>query len=176
MDIRSNRSQRKWTNKELLGRVCWSIAFPAFFLSPRLLWEWRSFLLRQFGARIGQRVRIYPTVKILIPWNLDIGDEVAIGDGVTLYALGKIKIGDQSTISQGAHLCAGTHDYTKPEMPLLKMPINIGKAVWVCADAFVGPNVEVGDNTIIGARAVVMKSVIENCVVIGNPCRLLRKR
>jgi putative colanic acid biosynthesis acetyltransferase WcaF len=115
-------------------------------------------------------------VRISIPWNISIGDDSAIGDRATLYALGPISIGNRVTISQGAHLCAGSHDYGKPAMPLLKMPITISHEAWICADAFVGPGVSVGSGTIVGARAVVMKSFGPSLIVIGNPASVLRKR
>ncbi|GLS34420.1 hypothetical protein GCM10010869_00080 [Mesorhizobium tianshanense] len=119
---------------------------------------------------------MYPNVRIKIPWNLAIGDYAAIGDHATLYALGKISIGKGATVSQGAHLCAGTHDYHDPKMPLIKAPIAIGRDVWICADAFVGPGVTVGDRAIAGARAVVMRNVASGTIVAGNPARIVGER
>jgi putative colanic acid biosynthesis acetyltransferase WcaF len=133
-------------------------------------------MLRMFGARIGAQVHIYPTVRIAMPWNIDVGTSAAVGDRVNLYALGPIKIGARTTISQGAHLCAGSHDWQDAAMPLLKLPITIGEDCWVCADAFIGPDVMVGDNTIVGARAVVMKNVPPNVVGHGNPFRVVKAR
>jgi putative colanic acid biosynthesis acetyltransferase WcaF len=140
------------------------------------LWGWRRALLRLFGARIGREVHIYPSVRIAIPWNLAIGDQSAVGDRAILYALGPITLGKRVTVSQGAHLCAGTHDYRDPAMPLRKPPIVIGREAWICADAFVGPGVHIGVRAIVGARCVVMKNVAPDAIMIGNPARLLRPR
>lgn len=175
-DIAANRRARKWTIKEQAGRVLWHLAHPLFAWSPRPLWGWRRFLLRCFGARIGRDVHVFPTARITIPWNISIGDELAIGDRAILYALGPMDIGRQVTISQGVHLCAGSHDYKRADMPLLKLPITIGDAVWVCADAFVGPNVEIGKLAIVGARAVAMKNVPAGVIVAGNPARQVGSR
>ena len=87
-----------------------------------------------------------------------------------------LKIGRLATISQYAHLCAGTHDYTDPRFPLLRPPITIGDEVWICADAFVGPDVTVGDRSIVGARATVMKDVPSDQIVAGNPAQLVKTR
>jgi putative colanic acid biosynthesis acetyltransferase WcaF len=133
-------------------------------------------MLRTFGARVGAQVHIYPTVRIAIPWNIDVGISAAVGDRANLYALGPIKIGARTTISQGAHLCAGSHDWHDAAMPLLKLPITIGEDCWVCADAFIGPDVLIGDNAIVGARAVVMKNVPPNVVGHGNPFRVVKAR
>jgi putative colanic acid biosynthesis acetyltransferase WcaF len=147
------------------------MAYPLFRYSPRFLWIWRNVLLRLFGASIGRSVRIYPTVDIIIPWTLTIGNEATVGHQVTLYALGQITIGSRATVSQGAHLCAGTHEYTKSDFPLVKQPIVVGEGVWICADAFVGPNVKLGDYCVVGARAVVMRDVVPGLIVAGNPAK-----
>lgn len=175
VDVSANRASRKYTRREQMGRVAWAFVWPAFALSPRPFWGWRRFLLRGFGAKIGQDVHIYPSVRIIIPWNLEIGDQTAVGDRAILYSLGKITLGNRVTISQGAHLCAGSHDWRKPDRPLTKPPITIEDDVWVCADAFIGPGVSVGQGVIVGARSVVMKSVVEFHVVVGNPAQVLKQ-
>lgn len=171
IDVDQNRSVRKWSKTELLGRVLWGLVKPLFKFSPRLFWGWRNFMLRTFGAKIGKRVHIFPTVLITIPWNLDIGERSAVGDRAILYALGPITVGNRATISQGAHICAGTHDIRRNDRPLVKAPITIGHDVWVAADAFVGPNVHIGDNSIVGARAVVMRNIDANSTASGNPAQ-----
>lgn len=169
VDVIANRKAKKWTAKEKLGRICWSICVPVFRFSPRPFWGWRNALLRCFGAKIGRNVRIFPSVRITIPWNMKIGDAVGVGDRGIIYALGRIQIGDRATISQGVHLCAGSHDHLDPKMPLVKDPIEIGCDVWVCADAFVGPGVSIGEGSVVGARAVLMKSTEPYAVLVGNP-------
>lgn len=171
-----NRTVRKWSNRELLGRVLWSVVSPLFKFSPRLCWGWRRWLLRVFGAKIGKEVQIYPSVQVFIPWNLEIGDWSSVGFDAVLYNLGKMRIGQRVTVSQRAHLCGGSHDYRDPTMPLLKSSIDIGDDVWLAADSFVGPDVSVGNDAIVGARAVVMKPVPAGAVVVGNPGRVIRFR
>lgn len=172
--VDQNRAAVNWTFRQKLGRVLWAAATPLFRWSPRPLWGWRRAILRTFGAGVGAEVHVYPTVRITIPWNLTLGESCAVGDRAVLYALGPITIGPRVTISQGAHLCAGTHDIRNPTRPLLKTPIEIGADVWVAADAFVGPGVVVGDGAIIGARAVVTKDIAPAHVVAGNPARTIR--
>lgn len=139
------------------------------------MWGLRRALLRLFGARIGREVHVYPTARISMPWNIEIGDQSAVGDRAILYALGPITIGARTTISQGAHLCAGTHDLTRRDRPLLTPSIEIGSEVWIAADAFVGPGVRFGDRGIAGARAVVVKDVVAGSTVVGNPAKPTRK-
>lgn len=176
VDVATNRAARKWTRWEQTGRVLWALATPLFRLSPRPFWGWRRAMLRAFGARVGCDVHIYPTVRITIPWNLALGDGCAVGDRAILYALGPIQIGPRATVSQYAHLCAGSHDLTRPDRPLTKPPIDIGADAWIAADAFVGPGVAVGNGAVVGARAVVMKNVPPGQVVAGNPAHTLRRK
>ena len=176
VNVTANRSARKWPRREQSGRVLWTLIWPLFRLSPRPLWAWRRLLLRLFGARVGLDVHIYPTVRITIPWNLQLEDYCAIGDRVILFALGPIHIGARTAISQGSHLCAGSHNWRDPAMPLTKPPISIGADVWICADAFIGPGVTVGHRAIVGARAVAMTDVAAETIVAGNPARVIRLR
>jgi putative colanic acid biosynthesis acetyltransferase WcaF len=175
-DIAANRRAQKWMRNELAARVLWALVHPVFAWSPRPLWGWRRALLRLFGARIGREVHIYPSVRIAIPWKLTVGDHAAIGDRAIIYALGEITLAERVTVSQGAHLCAGTHNYRDPAMPLLKPPIVIDRDAWICAEAFIGPGVRVGSRAIVGARCVVMTDVAPGAIMIGNPARVLRQR
>lgn len=176
MDISQNRAARKWTRRELAGRVLWATVSPFYTFSPRLCWSWRCFLLRRFGAKVGRNVRIHPSAKIFIPWNLEIGDWSSIGFDAIIYNLGPIKIGSQVTISQRSHLCAGSHDFRDPAMPLTKPPIHIGDEAWICADAFVGPGVTIEPRAIIAAAAVVIKDVASAQIVGGNPAKVIKIR
>ena len=160
-----------------IGRFVWGFVSLIFFrYSPMPLFSWRSFLLRCFGARIGDGVHIYPGVKIWAPWNLELGDECGIGNGAILYSQGKITIGRRAVVSQGAHLVAGTHDYTKAGFPLITAPINIGDYAWVAAEAFIHPGVSIGKGCVIGARSVVTKDMPEWMVCAGFPCIPIKER
>jgi putative colanic acid biosynthesis acetyltransferase WcaF len=159
------------------ARFTWNlIQVTLFRWSPRSFHGWRRWLLRMFGAKVGSRVHIYPGVKIWAPWNLEIGDEAGVGDGVILYSQGRISIGNRSVISQGAHLCSGTHDFEKEGFPIVTKPIIICSYAWVAAEVFVHPGVEIGEGTVVGARSVVVKSVPAWTVSAGNPCKTIKPR
>ena len=177
LDIAANRKSRKWTRKELAGRLAWGLlAGPLFAWTPRPMWGWRCAVLRLFGARIGRNVHISPSVRITIPWNLDIDDFSAAGDRAIFYALGPIRVGKCVTISQGAHICAGSHDWRSPKMTLIKPPITIGDDAWICADAFVGPGVTIGERAILGARGVAMRDLPAGVIATGNPAVVVSHR
>lgn len=171
------RREATFTLRNRILRVLWGIVYSVFFRpSPRPCHAWRAFLLKAFGARIGSGCHVYAKVKVWAPWNLVLDDEVGIADDVTLYTMAPIAIGKRAVISQGAHLCAGTHDYEDPGFRLCAEPIAIGPEAWICAEAFIGPGVTVGEGAVVGARAVATKNVEPWMVVAGNPARVVKKR
>lgn len=176
VDVSRNREVRKWTVKEQVARVLWALVQPWFRLLPRPFWGWRRLLLRCFGAQVGPQVHVYPSARITMPWNISLGAQCAVGDRAILYALGRIEIGARATVSQGAHVCAGNHDLSDSSRRLTKPPVVIGKDAWICADAFVGPDVRVGDGAVVGARAVVMRDIPERRIAVGNPARLTERK
>jgi len=176
LDIAKNRRAQKYSAREQVKRVLWSIMIPFFRLSPRPMFGFRSMLLRLFGARIGRQVHIYPSATVYFPWNLEIGDSSAIGENCLIYNLGPVTIGSRTTISHLAHLCAGTHDHTDPSLPLIKSGIEIGNDAWICSDAFIGPGVKVGEGAVVGARASVFREVQPFNIVGGNPAKIIGQR
>lgn len=112
----------------------------------------------------------------MFPWNLSIGDNTEIGWEVKLYNLGRITIGSHTIVSQYAHLCAGNHDYESPGFTLLKEPITIGSGVWIASDVFIGPGVHVGNDSVVAARAVVVKNIPDHVVAAGHPAKVIKER
>jgi putative colanic acid biosynthesis acetyltransferase WcaF len=160
------------------ARVVWAIVcFSLFKYSPRPCHRWRALLLRIFGAKLGRNVHVYRNVKVWAPWNLRVGDNVGIGDGANIYNMDRIEIGNYCVVSQGAHLCGGSHDYNSSNFQLFAKPIVLNDYVWICAEAFISLGVTVPTGAVIGARAVVTRTLNEPwSVYAGNPCRKIGVR
>jgi len=157
-------------------QLWWLVQGSLFAWSPQILYGWRRWLLRLFGAHIGKNVLIRPTVRITYPWKLTIGDYAWVGDDVVLYTLGNIEIGAHAVISQKAYLCTGSHDYRQPTFDIYAKPISIGEQAWLASDVFVAPGVVIGAGTVIGARSSVFKSLPPGIIAVGNPARVVRVR
>jgi putative colanic acid biosynthesis acetyltransferase WcaF len=151
-----------------LWRICGQ---PLMRLTFHNWYGIRRALLRLFGARIDATARIRPSVRISHPWRLSVGAHTAVGDHAILFCLGPITIGSRCTISQYAHLCAGSHDYTTRQMTLVARPITIEDDVWIAADVFVGPGVTVGRDTVVGARSTVFHSLPPGSICAGDNAR-----
>lgn len=170
------------TPKDFRGRSkitvqFWWIVYTLFFKpSPQVLYGWRRFLLRSFGAQIGKKVIIRPSVKITYPWKIYIGDYSWIGDDVVLYSLGNIHIGKNSVVSQKSYLCTGTHDYSKKNFPIYAKEIIIEDECWLATDVYVAPGIKIGKRTVVGSRSSVFKNLPSGKVCVGSPAKPIKNR
>jgi putative colanic acid biosynthesis acetyltransferase WcaF len=164
-----------WKNKAV--RVLWRMVYLFFFrFTPVPFFLFRRLVLKIMGADVHSNVRVYPSVDIWLPSNLVLEENCTLGPIVKVYNQGKIFIGRHSIISQGAHLCASTHDYNNSLHPLVLDSIVIESDVWVCADAFVGPGAHLSAGTVVGARAVISKKTEPWSVYAGNPAKKIKDR
>lgn len=176
LDTAGNRAARKYSPSEQARRILWAFGRWLIVLSPRPFFGWRNAVLRLFGAKIAPHVRIYSSTVVYMPWNVEIREWAALGEHVYLYSLGKVTIGRHATISYRSHVCAGTHDFSDPKLPLLKPPVTIEDGAWIGTEAFIGPGVTVRAGAIVGARAVVTKNIESLQIVAGNPARVIGMR
>ena len=175
VDVSNCPSPHSFSNK--FARLLWIIIWSCLFRpSPKILHGWRRSLLRLFGAKIGHGAHPHPSTRIWAPWNLEMGEHSCLANNTDCYCVNRICIGAHSTVSQYSFLCTASHDYTNPTMPLSTAPIKIGEGVWIAADVFVGPGIEIGDGAVIGARSSVFRSVEPWTVVAGNPAKVIKRR
>lgn len=157
-------------------QLWWLVQGVCCNLSPQFLYGWRRFWLRLFGAKIGKNVLIRPSVKVVYPWKLKIGDHSWIGDDVSLYTLGEIEIGANTVISQKCYLCTGSHDYTRPTFDIYAEKITVGEGVWLATDVFVAPGVTIDNGAVVGARSTVLNDLPEGMICYGNPAKPVKSR
>ncbi len=163
--------------RDKLRRAAWTLVQgTAYRYSPAPLHAWRRALLRAFGAKVGPGAAPYPSATVWAPWNLEMQAGSCLGPRSVCYCVDRVVLEARSVVSQGVHLCGGTHDHRAADFALLAGPIRVGAGAWVAADAFVGPGVSIGDRAVVGARSVVVKDVPADMVVVGNPARSIARR
>jgi putative colanic acid biosynthesis acetyltransferase WcaF len=158
-------------------RACWNLIWITLASwTPPPLHKWRILLLRLFGAKVDWSCHVYGSVRVWYPPNLEMATRAALGPRADCYAMSRITLGNRAIVSQGAHLCGGTHDLDDPHFQLYALPIHIGADAWIAAEAFVGPGVNVGQGAVLGARGVAFRDLEAWTVYAGNPAQKIRKR
>lgn len=157
-------------------QLWWLVQATLFRASPQVLYGFRRWLLRLFGAKVGIGVIVRPSATITYPWQVEFGDHCWIGDHVVIYSFALIRIGSNAVVSQRSYLCAGTHDYRSEAFDLLGYPIVIGARAWVAADVFIGPGVTVGEGAVVGSRSSVFTDLPAMMVCTGSPAKPVKPR
>jgi putative colanic acid biosynthesis acetyltransferase WcaF len=180
LDARASRPLEGGPSFSLRNRMMRAVWNLSWWLlaswTPPPLRGWRRFLLRIFGAAVAPTATVYGSARIWLPSNLQLGRYVIIGPRTTVYNMSKIILEDYAVVSQGAHLCTGTHDIEDPYFQLKSRPITIGSRAWVAADAFVGPGVRIGEGAVLSARGCTFRDLESWTVYTGNPAQAIRKR
>ena len=175
-DLSQYRNTLSWQNQfvRLLWIITWGLLARPF---PRSLGSsWKRFLLRLFGAKIHKTAIVYSSVRIYMPWQLEMHEYSCLAPEVDCYNVAKIRIGAHTTVSQKSYLCSASHDITDSSHPLITAPIIIKEKAWVSASCFIGMGVTVGEGAVVGATASVFKDVEPWTVVGGNPAKFIKKR
>lgn len=163
--------------KHRMTRALWTVTWFLFAAwTPPPLRRWRIFLLRLFGAKLHSTVNVYGSAKIWYPANLEMNAYATLGPGVICYSMAPIRIGHHVVISQRAHLCCGSHDISDPTFQLTARPIDIGNNAWICAEAFVGPGVYIGEGAVLAARGTAFSDLAPWSVSMGNPATYVKDR
>lgn len=176
IDHRKNKSI--FSRKNKVARIIWNFTYLLFFKPTPdfILNNYRIFLLKLFGAKIGGGSVVYPTAKIWAPWNLEVGEFSCIGPYADIYSMDKIIIGDHVTISQNAVICAGSHDIHSHSMRLITKKITIDNFSWICAYAKILPGAVIGEGSVVGLDSIVSKVTEPWYVYAGNPARKIKPR
>ncbi len=173
-----SKYQNALSRKNQVARLLWTITWAIFARPlPRSLGNsWKIFLLRLFGAKVDKTAVVYSSVRIYMPWNLEMNAYSCLAPEVDCYNVNKIIIGAHTTISQKTYLCGASHDVGLTYNPLIHAPIIIEDQVWIGANAYVGMGVTIGQGAVVGANACVYKDVEPWTIVGGNPAKFIKKR
>jgi maltose O-acetyltransferase len=111
-------------------------------------------------------------------YQIHVGARTFINYGVVLLDVGTITIGEDVQVGPNVQFLTPTHPLD-PETRRAKWeaakPITIGNNVWLGGGVIILPGVSIGENTVVGAGAVVTKDLPANVVAVGNPARVIRQ-
>ena len=125
---------------------------------------------------VGKGIEIYGTFVCHAPHNVVLGDHVSINDYVYINGAGGVIIGDNVALSAGCKIISTKLDSScfVDKRKYINEKIVIGNNVQIGANAVVLPGVTICDNVIVGAGAIVTKSIKKEGVYIGTPAICLR--
>ncbi|XGV97104.1 MAG: WcaF family extracellular polysaccharide biosynthesis acetyltransferase [Leptolyngbya sp. BL-A-14] len=164
------------------GAPYWKQLLWYFLGAPFVKSSWlpisslKVFILRFFGAQIGQGVRIKPGVSIKFPWRLVVGDHVWIGENAWIDNLALVHLESNVCLSQKVYLCTGNHDWSDPAFQLKIAPIHIKEGSWIAAGAIVGPGVTVEQGAVLTLGGVALRSLSAMTIYTGNPAQPVKAR
>ncbi|MBS2098453.1 WcaF family extracellular polysaccharide biosynthesis acetyltransferase [Carboxylicivirga linearis] len=161
----------------IIKRTIWFFINALFFINPMNPFSGLKVrLLRMFGAKVGKKVMIKPSVNIKYPWNLEIGDYTWIGEKVWIDNLDKTVIGKNCCLSQGAMLLIGNHDYKSVTFDLMVAPITLEDGVWIGANSIVIGGVTCKSHSVLSVNSVSSSNLEPYSIYRGNPAVKVKDR
>ncbi len=150
--------------------------------------EKKSAILKKLLGKVGKNVGIGVPFYCDHGKSIFIGDDVIVGLNCTFVDNAEIHIGNRVMIAPNVQIYTASHP-TLPQERLIDnwegvsptyfrtyaKPVIIEDNVWIGGGAIILPGVTIGKNAVIGAGSVVNKSIPENCVAAGNPCKVIKK-
>ena len=150
--------------------------------------EKREVLESLFGS-IGTNVSVGSPFICDYGCNIYLGSNVSVNMNCTFVDCNKITIGNNVLIASNVQIYTATHpveleERLTPEWNpesgeyfcrTYALSVTIGDGCWIGGGVIILPGVKIGNGSVIGAGSVVTKDIPENCVAVGNPCRIIRK-
>jgi acetyltransferase-like isoleucine patch superfamily enzyme len=120
----------------------------------------------------GEGTSIYDSCLVL--GDVKVGRRCWIGPFTILDGSGGLEIGDDCTVSAGAHIY--THDSVRVTLeggPIERSPVRIGNRVYIGPNSIVARGVTIGDRVVVGANSLVVNDIPSSTKVAGNPARVI---
>ena len=149
--------------------------------------ERKQELLRAMFGYIGKGVHVDIDFHCEYGKHIFIGDKVIINMNCTFVDNNRIDIGNNVLIAPNVQIYTATHSVRLDERMVqdwsegeeicrtYALPVKIEDGVWIGGGTIILPGVTIGRNSVIGAGSVVTRSIPENSVAVGNPCRVIKQ-
>ena len=162
-----------------------------FRRSKHLQWLWRQFdslpiadnvefalrfrrmLANHLFEECGDDCRFFKGITFTYGHNITIGDNTVIHDEVHLDDRGKLTIGDRVSVSDGVHVYSHDHDVVD-QTTVRNYHTVVEDDVRLTYDAMIRAGCKVGENAIVGARAIVQHDVPAHHIAIGMPAKSVK--
>ena len=139
--------------------------------------SYRTQLLKELFHKTGTRILIEPPFRCDYGCHISVGENFYANFDCVILDVAKVEIGDHVMFGPRVGLYTAGHPLDA-EVRLRGLEfgtsITIGHNVWVGANVTINPGVTIGNNAVIGSGSVVTKSIPDQVIAAGNPCRVIR--
>lgn len=140
--------------------------------------ERRKELLGELLGSVGENAYIEPNFFCDYGYNIKVGDNFFANYECIILDVCEVKIGSDVLLGPRVSIFTACHPLdpeTRRSGLEYGRPVEIGDNVWIGGSSVINPGVKIGRNSVIGSGSVVTKDIPENCVAVGNPCRVIRR-
>jgi acetyltransferase-like isoleucine patch superfamily enzyme len=126
---------------------------------------------------VGDEFKVWsgPRVTLISGWGkIRFGDRCFVNTGSTIIAVEEITVGDDVAFANEVYVM-DSDSHGVEGRPHRQAPVRIGNGCWIGARAMIMPGVTLGDRVLVAAGAIVTKDVPDDCLVAGNPARVVRQ-
>lgn len=138
--------------------------------------HFRRFCYRLAGMSIGSGSTIHTGARFYNPANIAIGTDTIIGEGVVLDGRDTITIGNHVDFASEVMIYNSQHDIASDDFHAVSEKVQIEDYVFIGPRAIILPGVTLHKGSVVGAGAVVTKSVSANSIVGGIPAKEIGER
>ncbi len=135
-------------------------------------------LLTASGLRIGNNTKIVGPIHFGNASDISIGEGCWIGKNLSIHGDGKVVIGDRCDLAPDVSILTGSHRIGDPSRRAgegISFSITVGDGCWIGSGARITGHTDIGTGSVIGACALVNKSIQPNVVVAGVPAKIIRE-
>ena len=136
----------------------------------------KKYFLKLSGSKIGRNSYIHTKVKFFTIGKISVGNNTTINPGCYLDARMGIFIGNNVQIAHDTKIYTLGHDVNDPYLKSIGGPVRIEDNVFIFSNVLIMPNVTIGEGAVVYAGSVVTKNVPEYTIVAGNPARVIKER
>lgn len=145
---------------------------------PPERWDEIPTLIKNILGKTGENVHIEAPFHCDYGHNIEVGENFYANYNLTILDVGKVTIGANAQIAPNVAIYTAGH----PIHPDCRnsgyeygIDVTIGDNVWLGGNTVIMPGVHIGNNVVIGGGSVVTKDIPDNCIAVGNPCRVIRQ-
>ena len=171
--------------RKAIGKILWAVIgthLPMAHCRVKLIGAFSKWFRAMCGKMIlnkcGKNVNIYP--KAEFSSKIELGDNSDLGYRCKIN--GKCIIGRDVIMAPDVAIYTVNHKTDRIDIPIKyqgvteERPVIIGDGTWICSRVIILPGVEIGKGCVIGAGAVVTKSIPDFSIAGGNPAVVIKKR